>query len=127
MAWLSLEPADNDPARFVRRHAAAFQVPVFDAALHNLPEVLTCSSPENAVAALWRALGWQGSPTVLVLHDYHVIQAGPVHHLLTALLGAYRPHLHLVIVTWEDPPLPLARLRAQGDLLEVRAAELRFS
>ena len=64
---------------------------------------------------------------VLVLDDYHVIDAKPVDEALTFLLEHLPPQMHLVIATREDPPLPLARLRARGQLTELRAADLRFT
>ena len=64
---------------------------------------------------------------VLVLDDYHVIDANPIDHALTFLVEHLPPQMHLVIATREDPPLPLARLRARGQLTELRAADLRFT
>ena len=64
---------------------------------------------------------------VLVLDDYHLIDAQPINTALTFLLEHLPPHMHLVIATREDPQLPLARLRARGDLTELRAADLRFT
>ncbi len=66
-------------------------------------------------------------PTVLVLDDYHVIDAEPVHEAVTFLLDNLPPQTTLAITTRADPPLPLARLRARGELVEVRAADLRFT
>jgi LuxR family maltose regulon positive regulatory protein len=67
------------------------------------------------------------SHAVLVLDDYHVIDALPIHAALTFLLENLPPHLHLVIASRADPPLPLARFRVRGMLTEVRAADLRFT
>src|SRR5919202_3474709 len=64
---------------------------------------------------------------VLVLDDYHVVDARPVDAAMTFLLDHLPPQLHLVITTREDPQLPLSRLRARGQILEVRAADLRFT
>ncbi len=64
---------------------------------------------------------------VLVLDNYHVISNGSIHHALCFLLEHLPPCLHLVLATREDPPLPLARLRGRDDLLELRAADLRFT
>ena len=64
---------------------------------------------------------------VLVLDDYHLIEAQPIHEALTFLLEHLPPQMHLVIATREDPPLPLARLRARGQLTELRATDLRFT
>ena len=64
---------------------------------------------------------------VLVLDDYHLIEAKPVDQALTFLVEHLPPQMHLVIATREDPQLPLARLRARGQLTELRAADLRFT
>src|SRR5437773_8413145 len=64
---------------------------------------------------------------ILVLDDYHVLDAQSVDQALTYLVEHLPPHMHLVIATREDPPLPLARLRARGHLTELRAIDLRFT
>ena len=64
---------------------------------------------------------------MLVLDDYHVIDSKPADEALTFLLKHLPPHMHLVIITREDPHLPLTRLRARGQLTELRAADLRFT
>ena len=64
---------------------------------------------------------------LLVLDDFHTIDDGAIHEALQTLVAHQPPHMHLVIVTREDPPLPLARLRALGQLTELRADDLRFS
>ena len=71
--------------------------------------------------------GRDGGDFALVLDDYHVLDAKPIDHALTYLVEHLPPHMHLVIATREDPPLPLARLRARGHLTEVRAVDLRFT
>jgi LuxR family maltose regulon positive regulatory protein len=64
---------------------------------------------------------------LLVLDDYHVIDAQPINHALTYLLEHLSPVMHLVITTREDPPFPLAHLRVRGHLVELRATDLRFT
>src|SRR5439155_15139626 len=66
-------------------------------------------------------------PFVLVLDDYHVINSEAIDHALTFLLDHLPPQMHLVIASREDPRLPVARLRARGQLTELRAADLRFT
>ena len=66
-------------------------------------------------------------PFILALDDYHVIEAMPVHQQLDFLVEHQPPQMHLVLITREDPPLPLARLRARGQMLEIRQDDLRFS
>jgi LuxR family maltose regulon positive regulatory protein len=84
-------------------------------------------SPEAAVTALVNELAGGPDPVVLVLDDYHLIEAAPVHRSVEALLAHLPPGLRLVLASRADPPLALARLRAGGQLTELRAAELRFT
>ena len=129
VAWLSLEPEDNDPTRFLSYLIAALQT--LDAqigatalALLHTPQP---PSPEAVLAVLTNDLvDHGGGDLALVLDDYHVITADPIQRGMTFLLEHLPPQLHLILATRTDPPLPLARLRARGELTEVRAAELRF-
>src|SRR5919199_1243693 len=82
---------------------------------------------EALLAALLNELAALPGEVVLVLDDYHLVDATPVDEALAFLLERLPPRLHLVIATREDPPLPLARLRARGQLTELRAADLRFT
>ena len=131
VAWLSLEAADNDPARFWRYAVAAL-----DRARPGIAEragpLLGPPAPpsfEGLVTALINELAaWPGEDEmVLVLDDYHLIDAQPVHGSLEFLLEHLPPGLHLVLASRSDPPLPLPRLRAGGQLAELRAADLRFT
>jgi LuxR family transcriptional regulator, maltose regulon positive regulatory protein len=127
VAWLSLDPADNDPTTFLRYLIAALQtiVPnISTAALLRSPRL----PPSDAlITALVNDLTTLPDETLLVLDDYHAIATPIIHQALTFLLDHLPPRLHLIIATREDPPLPLARLRARGQLTELRAAELRFT
>ncbi|WP_221090920.1 LuxR C-terminal-related transcriptional regulator [Deinococcus aquaedulcis] len=129
VVWLSLEAPESDLPQFMRHLHAALQVavPALAADLLALSEAAGPLTADHAATALLQVVQAYGAPLVLVLHDYHAIQADAVHGLLTALLEHQPPHLHLVITTREDPPLPLARLRARNELHEVRAADLQFS
>ena len=71
-------------------------------------------------------MDWHAGDVALVLDDYHIITAEPIQRGMTFLLEHLPPQLHLMLATRADPPLSLARLRAQGQLCEVRAADLRF-
>jgi len=82
---------------------------------------------ETVLTALLNDLGATASEIVLVLDDYHVIDAGDVQDGMAFLLDHLPPWLHVVIASRADPGLPLARWRARGELAEVRAAELRFT
>src|SRR6266487_6708336 len=128
-AWLSLDEGDNDPTRFLTYLVAALQTiaaNIGEGVLGMLqsPQPLL---PEAMLTALLNDLTTISDQFVLVFDDYHVIDAKPIDHALTFLLDHLPPHMHLVIATREDPPLPLARLRVGGHLTEVRAVDLRFT
>src|SRR6202049_4267455 len=128
-AWLSLDEGENDPARFLAYLVAALQT----IAAHigeGVLGVLQSSQPpppEAILTALLNEITTLPDPFVLVLDDYHVIDAKLVDSALTSLVEHLPPQMHLVIATREDPHLPLARLRARGHLTELRAADLRFT
>jgi ATP/maltotriose-dependent transcriptional regulator MalT len=129
VAWLSLDPGDNDPTVFWRYVAAALEgvgVGVGErlAPLLGGPRP---APPDAVVTALVNSLAAQPNAVALVLDDYHLIQAPPVHDSLTLLLERLPPQLQLLLASRTDPPLPLARLRVRGHLVELRAAELRFT
>src|SRR6266550_8374454 len=132
VAWLSLEPGDNELVRFLSYLIAALQTldPHLGAEALTLLLMPPPASAETVLALLTNDVGSHGrdgGDFVLVLDDYHVIDAKPVDQALTYLLEHLPPQMHLVIATREDPALPLARLRAGGHLTEVRAADLRFT
>jgi LuxR family transcriptional regulator, maltose regulon positive regulatory protein len=129
VAWLSLDPDDSDPARFWRYVVAAL-----DRAREGLGEqllpLLTAPTPlsgQGVVTALIKRLEAQPDELALVLDDYHAIEEPAIHDSLAFLLRHLPPQLHLGISSRSDPPLPLARLRAGGQLTELRAADLRFT
>ena len=128
VAWLSLDAADNDPVRFWRDAAAALDG-VRAGAGQRLATLLRPPprSFEAVVTALVNELAAAPGELALVLDDYHVIESQAVHQSLGLLLEHLPTGLRLAVASRSDPPLPLARLRARGQLLEVRAAELRFT
>src|SRR5215469_10058601 len=128
-AWLSLEPEDNDPVRFLTYLIAALQTvdTHLGAAALELLRTPRPPPPEMVVDLLTNDLmRYAAGDYLLVLDDCHVLTAEPIHRALSYLVEHQPPQLYLVLVTRADPPLPLARLRACGQLTEVRAAELRF-
>ena len=127
-AWLSLEPADNDFARFARYLAAALRSvrPEAGAATAGLFSPGSNTTPDFVGAVLVDAIAATDEPFVLVLDDYHVITAEPVQRLVRFLIEHGPPFARLVLLTREDPPLRLARLRAHGRLVELRADDLRY-
>jgi LuxR family transcriptional regulator, maltose regulon positive regulatory protein len=130
-AWLSLDAGDNDPARFWRYVAAALERarPGTDApvmALLRAPQRPPLEAVATAVINELTTLPEEAG-VVLVLDDYHLVEAPPVHDSVTFLLDRLPPGLRIVLSSRADPPLPLARLRARGQLAELRAADLRFT
>jgi LuxR family transcriptional regulator, maltose regulon positive regulatory protein len=129
IAWLSLDAADNDPVRFWRHVAAALDEvrPGVAEQVAPLVNAATSTSFAAAVTVLVNELAAAPDQVALVLDDYHLIDAPEVHRSLEFLLDHLPASLHLVLASRSDPPLPLARLRARGQLTELRADELRFT
>ncbi|TFV89552.1 LuxR C-terminal-related transcriptional regulator [Blastococcus sp. CT_GayMR16] len=127
-AWLSLDERDNDPALFWRYLVAALDsvAPGVGASALALLQS-TQPAAEAVLATLLNDLGAVPNDVVLVLDDFHVIEAGEVQDGMAFLLEHLPPQIRLVIAGRADPALPLARLRGRGELVEVRAADLRFS
>ncbi|HEY0755946.1 MAG TPA: LuxR C-terminal-related transcriptional regulator [Ktedonobacteraceae bacterium] len=128
-AWLSLDEGDNDPTRFLTYLVAALQTIATTIGEGVLGVLQSSQLPplEVLLTALLNDLTTIKDPFVLVLDDYHVLDAKPVDQALTYLVEHLPPQMHLVIATREDPPLPLARLRVGGLLTELRAVDLRFT
>ncbi|HEU5417268.1 MAG TPA: LuxR C-terminal-related transcriptional regulator [Streptosporangiaceae bacterium] len=130
-AWLSLDPGDNDPARFWRHAVAALDRvrPGLSGRAGALLGPPAPASFEPLLAVLINELAAQpeSAPALLVLDDYHVIRSAAVHQSVEFLMEHRPPGLCLAIASRSDPPLALARLRARGLLTEVRATELRFT
>src|SRR5437764_9694110 len=129
VAWLSLDEGDSDPTRFLTYLVAALRTiaPTLGEGVLGALQSPQPSPPEAMLTALLNDLTTIRDHFVLVLDDYHVLDAKPIDQALTYLVEHLPPQMHLVIATREDPHLPLARLRARGHLTEVRAADLRFT
>lgn len=129
VAWLSLDVGDNDPTRFLLYLSAAFDT--MQAGSGKATRVLLQSPqpihPENALTVLLNEVGTINRPLTLVLDDYHLIEAQAVHNALTFLLDHMPPTVRLILTTRADPPLSLSRLRVRGQLIELRANDLRFT
>lgn len=129
VAWISLNKGDNDPARFLAYLVAALQT--IERTLGKEAEAMLQSPqtlPAEAIlTTLINELADASFPILLVLDDYHVIETQSIHDVLGFLLDHQPPEIHLVIASRVDPPLPLARMRARGELSELRAADLRFT
>jgi LuxR family maltose regulon positive regulatory protein len=128
LAWLALDTHDDEPARFWRYVLAALRSadPALDAALEPLAALPQPTGPAH-LALVLNALAHYPAPLLIVLDDYHLISQSELHDGLTFLIEHAPACLHLVLVTRMDPPLPLHRLRARAHLLEIRAADLRFT
>jgi LuxR family maltose regulon positive regulatory protein len=129
VAWLSLDEGDDDSTRFLIHLVAALQT-----IAENIGEgvVSALQSPhppstESILTILLNEISALQYKFVLVLDDYHAIGAKQIDYALIFLLEHLPPQMHLVIATRENPQLPLGRLRARGDLTELRAADLRFT
>src|SRR5918911_421285 len=127
-AWLSLDQSDNQLSVFWTYLIAALQTVVPGLGAGALALLQSPQPPpiETVLAAVLNELSAIPNEIVLVLDDYHVIDTRDVHDGMAFLLDHLPPRLHLVIASRADPPLPLARLRARGELVEIRAADLRF-
>jgi LuxR family maltose regulon positive regulatory protein len=128
-AWLSLDRADNDPASFWTYVIAALRT-VASGVGESALTLLQAPQPppiETVLTVLLNDLGALADDIVLVLDDYHVIDASDVQGEMAFLLDHLPPWLHVVIASRADPALPLARWRARGELVEIRAADLRFT
>ena len=130
VAWLSLETQDNEPVRFFSYLIAALQTldPGIGTSALGLLQTPQPAALETVLTLLTNDLSsGQTEDFALVLDDYHLITAEPIHRCVTSLVEHLPPRMHLVLATRADPPLPLARLRAGGQLSEMRAADLRFA
>lgn len=129
LAWFSLDEADNVPSRFWRYVVAALRT----TGAGNSEEIDSLLHAERApdwealISLLINDISHVDGPITLVLDDYHLIHSNAVHYSLGYLLHRQPPQLQVILLTRADPPLALARLRVQGRLSELRAADLRFT
>ena len=129
IAWLSLEEADNDPARFLTYLVRALQ-PVEEGIGEGVLASLRSPDPppvEVVVGALINELTRVEQNITIAFDDYHLITSKPVHEAVYFLMEHMPENVHLVISGRTDPPLSLAKLRARDQMAEIRAADLRFT
>ncbi len=131
-AWLSLDENDNDVARFLTYFIAALKQsggidPSFGEEVVAMLQSSQPPPPEAALTPIINKMAAVPDQFAIVLDDYHLIEAQPIHDALGFFIENSPPTVHLAIVTREDPPLPLSRLRAREHLTELRAADLRFT
>jgi LuxR family maltose regulon positive regulatory protein len=128
VAWLSLDESDSRPGVFWTYAITAMQTVVPGVGADALPLLQSAQAPiETVLATLLNELSAAPNEIHLVLDDYHLVDGPDVGAGMVFLLEHLPPNVHLVIISRADPGLPLARLRARGELVEVRAAELRFT
>lgn len=128
-AWLSLDEGDSDTVRFLSYLVAALQTIAPDTGLgvQNILQSPQRPATETILTTLLNDIASLPDTFVLVLDDYHVIDTAEVDGALTFLLEHSPPQMHLIIATREDPQLRLPRLRARGQMTELRAHDLRFT
>jgi LuxR family maltose regulon positive regulatory protein len=133
IAWLSLDEEDDDPTRFLAYLVAALRTIDGDTGRGVLSQLQSSAAAggttpgKDILTVLINDIAAIPDQTVLVLDDYHLIEDQAIHDTLAFLLARLPRQIHMVIATREDPHLPLARLRAGGQLTEVRATDLRFT
>ena len=129
-AWISLDRGDDDPARLWWYIVSALRRACPQIGVEALLKELRVQAPEvtgTVLPVLANELAALPAPVVLVLDDYHVIKERSCHEQIEFLLQHLPPSAQIVLITRADPPLPLARLRAAGEMIEIRARELRFA
>lgn len=129
-AWLTLDSEDDDPGRFTSYLFHALEPHLTSEGGRPLTALSGGYHPggaETLAISLSNLLAERAQPLLLVLDDYHVIESAGVHDILEALLRLQPPQFHLALLTREDPPISLARLRALGRLTEIRMEELSFT
>jgi LuxR family maltose regulon positive regulatory protein len=125
--WLSLDRSDNDPVWFWMYVVAALQKVDPGVGCRAVELLVMGADPVQVVLpSLLNDLDAVADPVVLILDDYHLVVNPAVHEQVAFVIGRMPVNLHVVLATRSDPPLPLARLRACGDLAELRSDELRF-
>jgi LuxR family maltose regulon positive regulatory protein len=132
-AWVSLDEGDNDPVRFWDYFIATLKTIRPDTGESILP-ALHSSQPfpsqipvESILTALINEIAEIPGDFFMALDDYHLVESQQVHDGVNYLLGHMPANMHLIIATRADPPLPLARFRGKGTMLEIGADDLRFT
>lgn len=128
-AWLSLDRSDNDIARFLRYLVASLRTidPGLGAGVESALAMTPRPAIETILTSLVNELSTIEEHFLLVLDDFHTIDSEAVTAAVVFLLEHGPEHLHVVLTTRADPSFPLSRFRVRGQLLEIRAAELRFT
>jgi LuxR family maltose regulon positive regulatory protein len=129
VVWIALDPTDDQPVAFWAQVLTALQAAALPAIGKSILPLLESGQPptEGVLAVVVNELSALPDGLDLVLDDYHVIDDPAVHEGMTFLLDHLPPRVHVLITTRADPPLPMARLRARGEMVEIRAEDLRFT
>jgi LuxR family maltose regulon positive regulatory protein len=129
LAWLSLDAADSDPARFFAYLVAALRQvsPTIGRRAEVLSQAVPLPPQEALFTSIINEMVAVPAPFLLVLDDYHLITTLAVHLQMAFLVDHQPPNMHIIIATREDPPLPLAAWRARGQVAEIRQSDLQFS
>ncbi len=129
VAWLSLDEGDNDATQFLHYVVTALQQVDSNIGQTMLPLMQSSQPvlPQSLVIALINDLTTLADGIILVLDDYHTVSVPAVHEIFRFLLDNQPAAIHIAIGTREDPPLPLARMRARGQMTEIRERDLRFT
>jgi len=128
LAWVSLDEEDNEPLRFLDYLIGALQTVDADLGDESAELLRRTSTPPLKVVltSLLNEINAYDKEFVMAFDDYHVIHDHGIHDALSYLIERLAPHAHALIATRSDPPFPLGRMRARGDLKELRASDLRF-
>lgn len=129
VAWYSLDQFDNSIDQFIKYWLAALQrvEAVDEEFIRNLLTKMTYMQPEVLISALINQISTINEQIVFVLDDFHVISNTEIHGLVELLIEHLPSNFHVIIITREDPLLPLARMRVRNQMTEIRALDLRFS
>ncbi|MEM7028556.1 MAG: LuxR C-terminal-related transcriptional regulator [Chloroflexota bacterium] len=129
VVWLSLDERDRDPTRFLTYLVAALQTiqPEIGKTVMGMLQSPQPPPIETLLTSLLNEISTLSDKLMLVLDDYHVLDAEPIDEAMRFLLEHLPPQLQLIITTRTDPNLPLARYRARGQLTEIRRTDLSFS
>lgn len=129
VTWYALEPTDNDPVQFFSYLIFALQQVYSDIGAGLVQRLNSPDPPASTliIAQLINEIALRDEPAILVLDDLHIIDDNEIWQALQFLCNSQFELLHLVIITREDPPLPLSRLRARGEMVEIRTQDLRFT
>lgn len=128
-AWLSLDEGDNDPISFLQYFITALQgiIPSIESSLLGMLQGVRPVPYNVLLSLLINQVTDHTTPFILILDDFQLIHAQPVLEVVSFLLERMPPHMHLVVLTRSDPPLPLSRMRSRNQIMDIRIDQLRFT